>query len=981
MFNDYVMKYMVKRLVWIMISTFLLSSTALGGGDNRWEIQPDGSIIWNIDNRIPHYDHIEMSGEQISAVLRYGVNGDGSFRMERSIIWSMLRTLPNDTHASLTKRFAIDFPSLLVVDGTSLKNEQVRSMTLDGCLKVVSDYSTHFADLPEKRAIHPVVRITRTFFPSVDKPLFGEQYVVKNLTDRNLSVMIPAIRNVYQTDASQGLNGSYTLIVGLQQSGSFKLKPGEEIHFDTYIQGFSEGKQEEELLPDISKELLARKNFVREMWSNLVLETPDRVIDRAFAFAKIRASESIYRTAGGLMHGPGGEAYYAAIWANDESEYMAPFYPFLGYRLGNEATLNAYRLYMKYMNDAYEPVPSSIIAEGTDTWQGAGDCGDAAMLAYGGIRYALTRGEREEAEYLWPLMEWCLEYCNRKLNKEGVVESDADELEGRFPSGNANILVSSMYYDALISAGYLAKELGLPVARLSQYAKQAAALRKAIESYFGANVEGFETYSYYQGNDLLRSWICAPLYAGIEDRAKETIDAIFSRLWTRDGLLSQSGTEDFWDRSTWSAIRAGFVVGEVERMTACLSELSNWRLLGDHVPYPIEAWPEGNQRHLSGESGLYCRIITEGMFGIRPTGFRSFILTPRLPAHWDRMALRHIKAFGQDFDIEVVRKGKKLVVKIMAGSKVIRAATIKEGDHLNIKLPVDVKKSEIRRSAFSSEKEELIVCGGHKILVIDPAESKGNDVKINWQWDISEATQLPDIYQKYLNPLDECKPVDGNTKLLVTASGGGVVLLDRKTKDILFYAYSPMAHSAELLPGGRIAVALSTHPEGNSIELYDIRTPEKCLFRDTIYSGHGVVWVPEREYLYVLGGYDLRAYSLKNWKSEQPELQLEKSWRIPGESGHDLSVISKNALLLTEAWGAWVFYISEERFSKFTQMCVPDMKSVNYDQKTKRLVYTKGENDEWWTHHIYLQNPDQVIRIPDIELYKVRVNTISFDSL
>ena len=51
---------------------------------------------------------------------------------------------------------------------------------------------------------------------------------------------------------------------------------------------------------------------------------------------------------------------------------------------------------------------------------------------------------------------------------------------------------------------------------------------------------------------------------------------------------------------------------------------SQQRLLGEHVPYPIEAWPEGNQRHLSAESALYCRIVTEGIFGIRPTGFNSF---------------------------------------------------------------------------------------------------------------------------------------------------------------------------------------------------------------------------------------------------------------------------------------------------------------------------------------------------------------------
>ena len=84
------------------------------------------------------------------------------------------------------------------------------------------------------------------------------------------------------------------------------------------------------------------------------------------------------------------------------------------------------------MNPEYEKIPSSIIAEGIDVWGGAGDRGDAAMVAYGASRYALARGDKAEAEELWPLIEWCLEYCHRNLNDKGVVASDSDELEGRF---------------------------------------------------------------------------------------------------------------------------------------------------------------------------------------------------------------------------------------------------------------------------------------------------------------------------------------------------------------------------------------------------------------------------------------------------------------------------------------------------------------------------------------------------------------------
>ena len=112
---------------------------------------------------------------------------------------------------------------------------------------------------------------------------------------------------------------------------------------------------------------------------------------------------------------------------------------------------------------------------------------------------------------------------------------------------------------------------------------------------------------------------------------------------------------------------------------------SETRLLGDHVPYAIEAWPEGSQRHLSAESGLYARIVTEGLFGIRPTGFRSFLLKPEMPTKWQTMALRHVRAFGGDFDIEVSRKGGKLNVAVKQSGKTKRY-TAKQGQNIEVKL-------------------------------------------------------------------------------------------------------------------------------------------------------------------------------------------------------------------------------------------------------------------------------------------------------
>ena len=646
----------------------------LNAQDNqRWSLEKEGHIRWQPEKIESHQDHIEMSGKTVSVVLRYGVE-NGKFILNKSMVWPLLRTIPNNTHASLMRRYNWDVLDMVNINGRSLTSEQVESIELKGILKVTSNYD-------EGR--RGQWRIIREYFPSTDQPALVESYQIINTGKNELAIELPQVNQKSITDPKKGVTGSFCIETLTDKSGHFTLQPGESLTFGASLLAYKE--DEKAPLIDVQKEKGQREALVGELMNKLVLETPDPIIDRMFAFSKIRGCESIYETKGGPMHGPGGESYYAAIWANDQAEYINPFFPFVGYEYGNASALNSYLHFARFMNDEWKPIPSSIIAEGIDIWNGAGDRGDAAMIAYGAARYALARGNKQEAETLWPLIEWCLEYCRRQLNEEGVVASDSDELEGRFPSGDANLCTSSLYYDALLSTSYLCKELGKSGA--STYLKQAAILRKNMERYFGAQVEGFDTYAYYKGNDVLRSWICIPLTVGIDERAEGTIQALFSpRLWTKDGLLTQAGSETFWDRSTLYALRGVYAVGATEKATEFMKKYSATRLLGDHVPYAIEAWPEGSQRHLSAESALYARIITEGMFGIRPTGFKNFTLTPRLPKDWSFMNLKNIHAFDTCFDVEVKRLDNgKLEVLITHGAK-SKKHTIKEGGTLKIQL-------------------------------------------------------------------------------------------------------------------------------------------------------------------------------------------------------------------------------------------------------------------------------------------------------
>lgn len=664
----------MKRLFLFLL---ILSCIPINYAQQRWKINTDGGITWQVKKGDVHHDHIEMAGKQIAVVLRYGVDKTGAFELNKSMIWPMLRTIPNNTHGSLMRRFDWNPLDAMTINGRSIE-EQVRTITLNGTMEVISDIT-----LGKKNSLS----LKRTYLPSTESPSLIEMYEFTNTGTSEVSLEIPTGITTLSTNPKQGVAGSYSIkLLTHGTERAVTLLPGKSYTFSASISGYK--PSEKEAVIDANQELLKRQALVSEWMSNLILETPDPILDKMFAFSKIRSCESIYATKGGPMHGPGGESYYAAIWANDQAEYINPYFPFIGYDYGNASAVNSFKHFARYMNNEWKPIPSSIIAEGESYWNGAGDRGDAAMIAYGAARYALASGNKEEARQLWPLIEWCLEFNHKKLNEAGVVTSDADELEGRFPAGKANLCTSSLYYDALLSAAYLAEDLDKGAAVIKKYRQQASDLEKAIDSYFAATVEGFDTYAYYEGNDILRAWICIPLTVGINKRATGTIDALFSpRLWSENGLLTQTGSQTFWDRSTLYALRGAFMAGEIEKAMKFMKHYSGTRLLGNHVPYPVEAWPEGGQRHLSAESGLYGRIITEGIFGIRPTGLHSFTLTPRLPQEWGYMYLRKIKAFDSDFDIEVIRKpNNKLQVTVKKEGNTILNKQVKNGTTIKCKI-------------------------------------------------------------------------------------------------------------------------------------------------------------------------------------------------------------------------------------------------------------------------------------------------------
>ncbi len=597
-------------------------------------IGTDGkSIVHSVKKDSAYANHIEMSAFYVSGIISYGAKQNGELRIMRHVVFPTLRCYPNNTSGSLDYNF-----KGVKISSPNKAKEIVSDFVFDGTLKILSKIDK--------------LKVKRHIFPATSQKCLLERITITNTDKQDIEVQIINLDKDKLTPARYGNNRErYQLVTSISEQ-SVTISAGATAKIDIAYFGL---KLDEQIDIDFEKEEKLRLQLIEKLDNLLQIKTPDTNINLMARYAKIRASESIFKTKNGLMHSPGGGNYYAALWTNDQCEYVNPLFGYLGYDIGEQESINCYELYRQYVAED-KAIITSIVAEGDDIWHGAKDRGDSAMYAYGLSRFLLTYGDRKIAKKFIELVDKSLTYTISQTNEDGVIASDSDELENRLESGNANLCTSTLAYDALISASYLHKEFG-NIEKADYYLKTAETLKENIVKYFSKNVEGYATFMYCKEEPHLRSWISMPMVVGIFERSKATKDALLSpKLQVVEGLLSVTGDKTFWDRSTLYTLRGLFNAGYSTEALELLEKFSTARLLGNHIPYAVEAFPEGNQAQLSAESGLYLRIFTEGILGIRPTGFGKFQITPNLPKTWDCMECNNIKFAGKTINIKVTRK-------------------------------------------------------------------------------------------------------------------------------------------------------------------------------------------------------------------------------------------------------------------------------------------------------------------------------------
>lgn len=270
---------------------------------------------------------------------------------------------------------------------------------------------------------------------------------------------------------------------------------------------------------------------------------------------------------------------------------------------------------------------------------------------------------------------------------------------------------------------------------------------------------------------------------------------------------------------------------------------------------------------------------------------------------------------------------------------------------------------------------EIIACGDRSLMIINIGKASMTNVPYEWEWNSADADDLSASVKSRLAGMDECKVVnEGDDQLILsTSSGGAAVILSRNTKNCLFYADNLQGpHSIELLPNNRVIIAGSDLSSGKNLWLYDRSRSNDPILIENLPGGHGVIWIESRQLLYAIGYDELRAYSLQDWNTDSPKLKIEKTWDLPTNDGHDLIRISDDKLGFTTVTGVYEFDINSETITPFEPLeGMVNIKSFNYEEETGYLVYTKA-TVSWWTYDIQIQNPDKVLHISDVNLYKVR---------
>lgn len=288
------------------------------------------------------------------------------------------------------------------------------------------------------------------------------------------------------------------------------------------------------------------------------------------------------------------------------------------------------------------------------------------------------------------------------------------------------------------------------------------------------------------------------------------------------------------------------------------------------------------------------------------------------------------------------------------------------------------------KSSSNSANPSLVFCGDQYVYIIDAnkaSESRYQNAIVE-SWNaatVADTIGLPENQCKYIT---DCKPVNEGKYLLITSYNGWAIMLNVETGNVPFHTVMSFgAHSADLLPNNRVAVACAN--PGNSIQIYDLNNNDQIVSSVKLSGAQGVCWNDDLQLLFAINQNSLNSYRLVDWNTSHPSLELVASIATPNKNMKDLSLVSSNKLCVAGS-GLFIFNISENTFTEVTKFSSSKvLNSANYNEATGEAWFTDATVPEgkaiWSTRSLSYNNnvngsaDSSKIGISDLDVYAVRV--------
>jgi hypothetical protein len=294
-------------------------------------------------------------------------------------------------------------------------------------------------------------------------------------------------------------------------------------------------------------------------------------------------------------------------------------------------------------------------------------------------------------------------------------------------------------------------------------------------------------------------------------------------------------------------------------------------------------------------------------------------------------------------------------------------------------------------AAEAAAVKEMIICDQKNARIVKVDVNNGN--KVTWEWKATASyAMIRSGAQGWFSNLSEAKPVYSGKYMLVTASGGGVAIINVSSKKAIWYDYAGgNAHSAELLPNGNVVTASTT---GGYLLIFTvdsyINDESKQGGKVTFEDVHNVVWDKTNKLLWAAGKDKLKAFSYNN-SCASPVLTLKKTYTMPEGNAHELFPVygSTTELWLSNSNHVYKFNVSTGVFTLIKNSAganITAVKSISSGPSGYATIIDKANGnggETWRTDVITDLNGTAVFKNTSFGMYKARwdlINSFSYPS-